>query len=78
MSFILFFLSFFFFTSESNAFVKSQDLFWVGMMGGKQTIIPEAFPILESICGKGGKKARSHFGLKDLGHALTDCLTSER
>lgn len=65
---------------------RPQNLFWVGQMKKNQTIIPEAFPILDSICGKGGRNEGgtgegceggfSHFRLRDLGHTLTVWLTS--
>lgn len=48
------------------------------MMGKNKQLSQRHFPSLSQFVGKGGEKARNHFGLKDLGHALTDWLTSER
>lgn len=62
-----------FFPLQIKHFCKSQDLFWAGMMwglggwgfgGDAQTIIPEAFRILESISGKGGGKGAQPLWVK--------------
>ncbi len=45
-------------------------------MGKNKQVSQRHFLSLSQFEGKGGEKARSHFGLKDLGHALTDWLTS--
>lgn len=67
-----------FFSSKIRVFLEIARFILGWHDGEKQTIIPEAFPILESICGKVVVEAHSHFGLKDLGHTLTDWLTSEQ
>lgn len=46
--------------------------------GGHKQLSQKHFASLSQFQGKVGGKAHSHFGLKDLGHALTYWLTSEQ
>lgn len=68
-------MSFFFFPQKSGFLVKSQDLFWVGMTGKTNNYPRGISHFLDNLEKGRGEKAHSHFGLKDLGHTLTDWLT---
>lgn len=63
----------FFPPKKSKATANTPDLFWAGVMGRKnKQLSQEHFPTWSQFMGKVGAKAHRHFGLKDLGHALTD------
>lgn len=67
--------SFYIFFIQITGFWKSQDLFLGWHDGGETNNYPRGISHPWVNLWEGG--VRSHFGLKDLGHALTDWLTSE-
>lgn len=62
-----------FFPPKSKVTTNIPNLFLAGMIERKNKQLSQKhFPTLSQFLGKVGAKAHSHFGLKDLGHALTD------
>lgn len=66
-------------TPKTKVTANIPDLFRAGMIERKNKQLSQKhFPTLSQFMGKVGAQAHSHFGLKDLGHAFTDYMTSEQ